>query len=441
MSSTRDPIDSFSAVESLLPSDWRLAAERFGLCPTRRTPGAVLPPASSVVQVMLHLVAAAMPLRTTAAAFAATGLVSVSHVTIHKWFRKAVAYFSYLLDSLRDDRLAFAASRWAGYTVRAVDATTAQRPGAKGTTARIHYCLRLNDMACAGCLVTDETVGESLGHFPATENVLDIGDRYYSNPRSVAEATRLGGAILVRWNPPGLPLYDAKGRKCSPRSLLRQLRLQEVREWEVEVRPKGQSPIPARLIVTRLPADKAAEARARIRRDHDGPVTAQVLFWAGFVMLVTTVPATRLDCFAIAQLYCLRWQIELQFKRDKSLGGLGLLPNRRPDTIKAWLLAKLVLCEIARRLALGRPARVRRSRRPSRRPKRDRSALVSGRPENLWECTAFAWALLRGAFLLVDWRDLRGLTERFRSRLRHIKAKADPGQVAAFLTFISAPAG
>jgi hypothetical protein len=41
---------------------------------------------------------------------------------------------------------------------------------------------------------------------------------------------------------------------------------------------------------------------------------AQMLCWVGFI---TLVPSERFDCIAIAELYGLRRQIELQFKRDK----------------------------------------------------------------------------------------------------------------------------
>ena len=41
--------------------------------------------------------------------------------------------------------------------------------------------------------------------------------------------------------------------------------------------------------------------------------------------------------------YRLRWQVELAFKRLKSLLGLGELPARRPELARAWLNAKLVL--------------------------------------------------------------------------------------------------
>jgi hypothetical protein len=382
---------------------------------------------------MLHLVATNMALRSTAAASSAADLVSVSHVAIHKWFRKAVPFFSYLLRGLTDTQLRFAPERWAGYLVRAIDATTVQRPGATGVTARVHYCLRLNDMACVQCVLTDEKVGESMRNFTTAADVLDIADRAYSNPPCIAVAVDQHGDVLVRWNPPSLPLYDSRGRKHNPSSLLRGLNLGEMKEWTAEVRPKDHDPIHARLVITRLPADKANDARARLRREQGKQATAQMLYWAGFVMLLTTVPRERLDCIAIAELYCLRWQIELQFKRDKSIGGLDRLPNRRDENIKAWILAKLVLSELSRRLTAVAPSKKMTV------PARSRAAPVP-RTEHLWECAALAWMLLRSAFLPIDWNNLPEFVRRFREHLAHLKKEDDPLQVAAFLALLEARA-
>ena len=60
-------------------------------------------------------------------------------------------------------------------------------------------------------------------------------------------------------------------------------------------------------------------------------------------MLLTTVPRDRMIASRCLQAYRLRWQIELQFKRWKSLCGFDRLPNYRDDTIVAWLYAKLLL--------------------------------------------------------------------------------------------------
>jgi hypothetical protein len=47
----------------------------------------------------------------------------------------------------------------------------------------------------------------------------------------------------------------------------------------------------------------------------------------------------------------LRWQIELQFKRWKSLCGFDVLPNFRDDTTLAWLSAKVLLGTLLDRMA------------------------------------------------------------------------------------------
>jgi hypothetical protein len=51
------------------------------------------------------------------------------------------------------------------------------------------------------------------------------------------------------------------------------------------------------------------------------------------------------------ELYGLRWQVELHIKRDKSIAGLDRLPNFRNDTVYSWICAKLLLTQIARKIA------------------------------------------------------------------------------------------
>ena len=67
-----------------------------------------------------------------------------------------------------------------------------------------------------------------------------------------------------------------------------------------------------------------------------------------FVMLVTTVERATLSWADLLRLYRLRWQVERIIKQDKSLGGLGKLPNFLPETISCWLNAKMLLATVAR---------------------------------------------------------------------------------------------
>jgi hypothetical protein len=218
------------------------------------------------------------------------------------------------------------------------------------------------------------------------------------------------------------------------------LDLGEVQEWPAEVRPRDHSPISGRLVITRLPAEEAKEARARVRRELGKQATAQVLRWAGYVMLFTTVPGSRLDAFAIAELYCLRWQIELKFKREKSVGGLDRLPNRRDENIKSWVLAKLLLSELARRVFTSSPV-AEPAPGPSSSGHRSRAPAALPIAEHLWECAAMAWSILQSAFLPLDWSDLAGFAQRFRAHLSRLKRKDDPLQVARFLAFLETRSG
>ena len=64
---------------------------------------------------------------------------------------------------------------------------------------------------------------------------------------------------------------------------------------------------------------------------------------AGYVMVVTTLPRTRLRATNVLELYRGRWQVELAFKRLKSLLGLGHLKKTDPDAARSWLHGKLLL--------------------------------------------------------------------------------------------------
>jgi hypothetical protein len=147
----------------------------------------------------------------------------------------------------------------------------------------------------------------------------------------------------------------------------------------------GDEEIAGRLIATRLPDAEAEKARKRLRKDQGASVTKESLEAAAYVMLFTTVPRERMNASKCLEAYRLRWQIELQFKRWKSLCSFDRLPNYRDDTIIAWLYAKLLLGILLDRMTSIRgevspPVGLAPVERPPRKPRRKRQAAGPGAP-------------------------------------------------------------
>jgi len=341
----------WDAIAAQLPAGWKELAGTMGLIRPRPAHlGAKVTDIEQVLRPVLHH-AMGTSLRLTTALFAAAGVVVLSAVALHKWMRKLGPFLAVLLARmLETDR--FAPTRWAGYHLVVGDATTVQRPGATGTTARVHYALTLPDLRCRHREVTDDKVGETARRFPAEEGELWIFDRAYSTPPSVAWIHDHGAAILVRYCRGSLPLFAATGDKLDVDHLVCNT-IGFEGEWERPAfvrNPEGEM-IEGRLCWVRLPPEKAEEARERVRHEHGERVTPVALQMAEFMVVFTTVPLERLSAALVLALYRARWQIELEFKRSKSIGDLDLLPNFRPDTIHAWICANLLLQEIARRIA------------------------------------------------------------------------------------------
>lgn len=341
-------------IEAQLPSNWRELGPLHGVDPASSGPHAKIRDLAVLLRLVFFHVGANASLATTMAMAAAANLVTMSHVALHQWMTKLGPYVEALLSAMTDTARQFAAEKWAGYQIILVDATSVMRPAAKGTTGRVHYALRLSDLHPIQVDVTDDKGGETLKRFVenAWRGQIWIGDRGYANPPGIAALVDRGAEVMVRWNRGSLPLYDIRGEAIDMRERLAELREPCVaREWPAWVHPKDHDPILGRICAVRLPADKAEEARARLRREQGSDLTAESLELADFVVVFITVRASVFSTEVVLELYALRWQVELSIKRDKSIAGLDRLPNFRPDTIRTWLLTKLLLVQIAHKIS------------------------------------------------------------------------------------------
>lgn len=337
-----------------LPPEWETMAQTHRLFPKRfpEYMGTKIKDVEVPQRLVLHHAGTGASLKVTTAAAAAAGIVDISHVGLHKWMLKIGPYLADLCGHMTYENEIFEADRWAGYEVIAVDASALTCPGAKGTTARVHYAMRLSDLHPTEIQVTDYKGGETYKRFEPVVDQLWVGDRGYANPPGIAFIKESGAEVLVRHNYGSLPLYNGTGLKFDVRKKLAALKKPgTVREWKVWVCPRDHDSVCGRLCAVRLPKDKAKEAQERVRREQGKAVTKEHLEAAKYVVVFTTVPSSRLDTAKILEIYRLRWQVELFIKRDKSIGDLDEVPNFKPETIYSWICAKTLLLLIARKIA------------------------------------------------------------------------------------------
>lgn len=335
-----------------LPEDFEMLAKEKKVLETQYGEAKITTAEDLLKLVFVHA-GADLKLRQTVAVVAASGGPAVSHVTLHKKMRLAAPFLRALVSRMANSGEA-SPERWAGYDVVVVDGSSFSGPGADGTDARVHLQLRLADLEVVEAVIEGRNVGESFKRFTWKEGQLAVADRGYCNPPGIAHVVDQGADVLVRVNRSSLPLLDSDAERIGLMTWLRGLRGHQVHDrWACFNNKETGALIEGRLIACRLPAAQAEKARARVRRELGADASSADLEAAQYVVIFTTVPRERMSAEMCLELYRLRWQVELAFKRWKSLCHFDRLPNYRDDTILSWLYAKLLLALLMHRMASG----------------------------------------------------------------------------------------
>jgi len=341
----------------LLPTQWQQQAVLSGACERLRGFSST----SSLLRTLLLHVGKGYSLRETVVRAKAAGIAEVSDVALMKRLRKAEGWLHGLCVSLLEESGWEMPAETHGYNVRALDGTLVKEPGSSGSLWRIHYSVRIPSLVCDHFELTSTKgagTGEVLGRFAAAPGDLVLADRGFCKPSGVEALTRQGAAVMVRLNTSSLPLWSEDGYRFA---LAKQIGdLQETgaeREWQVWVQG-AQGRIAGRLCAIRKSEEAAARARRQIEKkaQQGGPKPKpETLQYARYVMVFTTVAASRLSVSEVLEWYRVRWQIELVFKRLKTLAALGALPKYDDQSARAWLYGKLLVSLLGQKLErLGR---------------------------------------------------------------------------------------
>jgi len=334
--------EDWSVVESILPEHWEQKARELNAF--RR--GREIASPSILLRVMLIHLAQGCGLRETAVMAEQSGLARVSDVAVLKRLKGCEAWFEWMSNGLRDKWLADCVlnKKWAGHRIRLVDGTMVSEPGYTGSKWRLHYSIGLPELHCQEVILTTPKEGETLRRFSVTKGDIFIADRCYANSSGIAHVVNGNGEVIIRTNLVTLPLFNEQKQPIEVLSYLRELSTGQCGDWPVLIKNHKQW-IAGRLCAIKKSAAAAEKAKVRVKRESQRNGTQlrpETLEAAEYIFLFTTLPVDYAAA-TIMELYRARWQIELAFKRLKSLMQLGHLKKHDAAAARAWLQGKLLV--------------------------------------------------------------------------------------------------
>jgi len=329
------------------PRGWRVKGNDLGLLKRKRN----IKSTSILLRIFLIHLADGCSLRDTAVRAKEGRLADISAVALQKKLNKELAdWFRWMsLELLKTKGLDLTPPDWLeGYRVKSVDASVITEPGSTGTDWRLHYSLDMFNLQCAQFEITRPDVGESFLNFRIKKGDLYLGDRAYGRLKGMSYIVENGGDYVVRIKSKAFTLYK-EGTEFSMVDEFSTLKVGQVKDWEVIGKTSGGINQAMRLCVIRksnLEAEKAIKKALQEAKKKQRIIDPKTLELHKYIIIATSLPK-EVDARLILELYRFRWQVEISFKRLKSIVGLGHLPKKNDASCCAWLQGKMFVALLA----------------------------------------------------------------------------------------------
>jgi len=337
---------------SFFPSDWaQMASETDALKGLRKDKEA-----ENYIRTLLIHIGCGYSLRETAVRAKLSNLADISDVALIGRLRKAKDWLHRLCVELFEER-GILSGDVNGFQVRLFDATTVKEPGKTGSLWRIHYSVQVPSLTCDFFKLTATKgigTGESFFQYSIRKGDHIIADRGYSTASGIHHVASKKAYVMVRVNTQSLPLQNLKGDSFQLLKEVTEIKTSgTVRSWRVLIPARNDDSLEGRLCVIRKSNEAAKMTHDKIVQEAQKKgrsVKPETLEYAKYVIVFTTYPEKSFSDIDVLEWYRIRWQVELVFKRFKSIAQLGHLPKHSDDSSKAWLYGKLFVAMLTNNL-------------------------------------------------------------------------------------------
>lgn len=338
--------EDYKVLTKFYPKGWRVKIEELGALKRKRN----IKSANILIQIFLIHLADNCSLRETVARAKQANLANISDVALLKRLKKASGWFQWMsVEMIKRKGLSVKPPEWLeNYQVKSVDASVITEPGSTGTDWRLHYAMDLFSLKCTEFKITKPNIGESFKNYEVNKRDLFIGDRAYGRLKGLQHIKNNDGEFIARYKSKAFTIFY-NGKKFNLANAFKKLKYGEIKDWKVEGRTNSGLNMPIRICVIKKSKEQAELSIKKAKRaasKGQRKVSAETLELHRYIILLTSL-SEDISAKLILDLYRFRWQIEIAFKRLKSILGLGHLPKTDEDSCRAWLHGKMFVALLA----------------------------------------------------------------------------------------------
>jgi hypothetical protein len=231
--------------------------------------------------------------------------------------------------------------------VQLVDASDVSLKGSRKSDWRLHYVFDLFGYKATKCDVTTIKDGEKLPRYDCfTSSDIVMGDRIYCTVQGIEHLKSSKSDFILRFKSKAFTLYDENGEQVDLLEKIRHLGELESISTACFYKVSGQLR-PVRICAMKKEAKAAEQAKRKTkekaRRQQKKQATAETLELNEYIVLATSLDY---DESKILELYRARWQVELVFRRLKSIFGFAEVPSKNENSVKSWFYSVLFLAAL-----------------------------------------------------------------------------------------------
>jgi len=336
-------MENIARLMAELPKDYEEDCFKEGAITRRR---GVSNPADLMMLAMFHLQNGCTLLEISEVA-RITKLGEMSDVAFMKRFEKCGDWFRTINEKIATHELInYQKPNWMEKkTVVAVDASDVTEKGRSGRTYRLHFALDIFKMGSVEHSITDVKVGESLVNFNVKPKYLVIGDRAYSTIRGIQHCQKNGAEYILRMRKNSFTVRNCQGELVDLLETMKSSGSEDCLDIRAFATNLNGDKVPIRICAKKKDPEAILQTQKKMKRKESKrqfKISDEAKVFNEYIVVVTnlndSIPAED-----ILATYRLRWQVEIYFKRLKTILDFGEMPKRRPDSVIAWLNGKLMI--------------------------------------------------------------------------------------------------